>query len=108
MPGRCRRSSPSGTTGLPERTSHGNGSSIRNGPAGWLTWSASTDPEPSIEALFSHEPLREEDPNDPRVAPDDSGIARVRHLTTAYDPSIILNGKRDGHLTVVERVAAGS
>ena len=60
-----------------------------------------TDPEPSIEALFAHEPLHEEDPNDPRVAPDDSGIARVRHLTTAYDPRIILNGKQDGQLTVV-------
>jgi nucleotide-binding universal stress UspA family protein len=60
-----------------------------------------TEPEPSIEALFSHEPLHEEDPDDARVASEGSGIVRVRHLTTAYDPRIILNGKRDGQLTVV-------
>jgi len=60
-----------------------------------------TEPEPSIEALFMHEPLHEEDPGDARVAPVGSGIVRVRHLTTAYDPRVILNGKRVGQLTVI-------
>lgn len=71
----------------------------------WPGWTVDvvrvTDPDPSIEALFSHEPLHEEHPSDARVAPESSGITAVRHLTTAYDPRIILNEKRDGALLVV-------
>ena len=60
-----------------------------------------TEPEPGVESLFTHEPLHEEDPDDPRVAPKSSGISRVRHLTTAYDPRIVLNAKRDAQVMVV-------
>lgn len=71
----------------------------------WPDWSVDvvrvTEPEPTIESLFSHEPLHEDDRDDPRVAPESSGISCVRHLTTAYDPRIVLNGKRDGRLMVV-------
>lgn len=71
----------------------------------WPDWSVDvvrvTEPEPTIESLFVHEPLHEDDRDDARVAPESSGIGEVRHLTTAYDPRIVLNGKRDGRLMVV-------
>lgn len=78
---------------------------------GWLTsqawpdWQVDvisvTTPEPSIEALFSHEPLHEHIPARPRVAPESSRISTVRHLTTAYDPRVILSGVTDSELVVV-------
>ena len=78
---------------------------------GWITaqswpgWSVDvvrvTDAEPSIEALFSHEPLHEESPTDARTAPESSGFVVIRHLTTAYDPRIILGERTDSALTVV-------
>lgn len=71
----------------------------------WPDWGVDvvrvTEPEPTIESLFSHEPLHEEARDDARVAPESSGISGVRHLTTAYDPRIVLNGVRDGQLMVV-------
>jgi len=71
----------------------------------WQDWDVDvvrvTDPDPRIEALFSYDPLHEDDRVDQRVAPGSSGIAKVRHLTTAHDPRIILYTKRDSRLTVV-------
>lgn len=71
----------------------------------WPGWTVDvvrvTAPKPGIESLFAYDPLREVHPDDARVASAASGIAGVRHLTTAFDPRIVLNGKRDGRLMVV-------
>lgn len=71
----------------------------------WPGWTVDvirvTEPDPSIEALFSHEPLHQETPADPRTAPEETGLAGVRHLTTAYDPRIILGEQQSAALTVV-------
>jgi nucleotide-binding universal stress UspA family protein len=71
----------------------------------WPGWTVDvirvTEPDPSIQALFTHEPLHEEAPADPRIAPDQTGLAAVRHLTTAYDARVILCEQRSVALTVV-------
>lgn len=71
----------------------------------WPDWTVDvvrvTDPDPDITSLFTHEPLHEIDPDDARVAAATTGIAQVRHLTTAYDPRVILCEKHDSDLMVV-------
>lgn len=60
-----------------------------------------TDPDPEIASLFTHAPLHEFAPERPRTAPESSGMTEVRHLTTAYDPRIVLCEKHDSDLIVV-------
>lgn len=71
----------------------------------WPGWSVDvvtvTDPDPEIASLFTHEPLHEHTPMQWRVAPAASGLAGIRHLTTAYDPRVILCEKQDSDLIVV-------
>lgn len=78
---------------------------------GWITaqrwpgWTVDvitvTDPSPRLESLFTHEPLHAFEPAVPRLAPPDSEIAEVRHLTTAFDPRVILSEREDTSLLVV-------
>lgn len=71
----------------------------------WPGWTVDvvtvTDPDPQIASLFTHEPLHEHTPERPRLAPSVSELAAVRHLTTAYDPRVILCEKHDSDLIVV-------
>lgn len=71
----------------------------------WPGWTVDvvtvTDPDPQIASLFTHEPLHEHTPDRPRVAASVTELAGVRHLTTAYDPRVILCEKQDSDLIVV-------
>jgi nucleotide-binding universal stress UspA family protein len=71
----------------------------------WPGWTVDvvtvTDPDPQIASLFMHEPLHEHTPERPRVAATVTELAAVRHLTTAYDPRVILCEKHDSDLIVV-------
>lgn len=71
----------------------------------WPGWTVDvvtvTNPDPEITSLFTHEPLHEHTPGSPRVAPSVTDLAAVRHLTTAYDPRVILCEKEDSDLIVV-------
>jgi nucleotide-binding universal stress UspA family protein len=64
-------------------------------------------PDPSIAAIFSYPPLTEYVPASPRLAPDESGISTIRHLSTAYDPRLVLGEIRDVDLTVIGARGAG-
>ncbi len=78
---------------------------------GWIsaqTWSGwkvdvvtVTEPDPQVAPLFTHEPLHEHTPDRPRVAPSTADLAEIRHLTTAYDPRVILCEQQDSDLMVV-------
>lgn len=71
----------------------------------WPGWTVDvvtvTSPPPQIESLFMHDPLHEHVPDQPRIAIPATGLAAVRHLTTAYDPRIVLTEKHDADLMVV-------
>ena len=71
----------------------------------WPGWSVDvvsvTDPAPELSSLFTHEPLHEFTPDTPRFAPPGAQLADVRHLTTAFDPRIVLCEKNDGDLLVI-------
>ena len=71
----------------------------------WPGWTVDvvtvTDPAPELASLFTHEPLHEHDPQQPRTAPPSAQLSGVRHLTTAFDPRIVLCEKDDGELTIV-------
>ena len=71
----------------------------------WPGWTVDvvtvTDPAPELASLFTHEPLHEHDPEQPRTAPPGAQLSGIRHLTTAFDPRIVLCEKSDGDLTVV-------
>jgi nucleotide-binding universal stress UspA family protein len=77
----------------------------------WPGWQAdviSVDPpEPSLAAVFSYPPLEESHPDNPRTAPIECGLARVRHLRTAYDPRLVLGELTEVDLTVVGARGAG-
>lgn len=71
----------------------------------WPGWAVDvvtvTDPPPEIASLFTHEPLHDFTPEHARTATESSSITEVRHLTTAYDPRIVLCEKHDSDLIVV-------
>lgn len=71
----------------------------------WPDWTVDvvtvTSPPPQIESLFMHDPLHEHVPEQPRIAIPATGLATVHHLTTAYDPRIVLAEKHDSALMVV-------
>jgi nucleotide-binding universal stress UspA family protein len=71
----------------------------------WPGWTVDvvtvTAPAPDITSLFTHEPLHTFTPDRPRVAVDSTELAAMQHLTTAYDPRVILTEKHDSDLLVV-------
>lgn len=71
----------------------------------WPGWTADvvsvTDPAPELIALFTHEPLHEHQPEQPRTAPPGAQLSGIHHLTTAADPRVVLCEKDNGDLTVV-------
>lgn len=71
----------------------------------WDGWSVDvvtvTEPDPAIESLFMHEALHDYTPDRPRVAPQSARISTIRHLTTAYDPRIVLSENENAGLIVV-------
>jgi nucleotide-binding universal stress UspA family protein len=69
---------------------------------GWQVDVISVEPpDPSIAALFSYPPLTESVPDSPRTAPPSCELAAIRHLTTAYDPRLVLSELADVDLTVI-------
>ena len=71
----------------------------------WPGWTVDvirvSDPDPRLESLYLHDPLHEvPEPESPRSAPDEAGLAAIRHLTTAFDRRVIL-GEAEGDLLVV-------
>ncbi len=71
----------------------------------WTGWAVDvvsvTDPPPGIESLFTHEPLHDFMPDLPREVPAGCGLERIRYLTTAFDPRIVLADRRDCDLVVI-------
>ncbi len=71
----------------------------------WPGWTVDvvtvTDPPPELTSLFTHEPLHDYTPQQPRTSPPSAELAAIRHLTTAFDPRIVLCEKADGDLTVI-------
>jgi nucleotide-binding universal stress UspA family protein len=71
----------------------------------WPGWTVDvirvSDPDPRLESLYMHDPLHEiADPENPRTAPADVGLAGIRHLTTAFDRRVILE-ESEGDLLIV-------
>lgn len=71
----------------------------------WPGWTVDvvsvTDPATDRASLFTHEPLHEYEPDQARTAPPGAQLSGIRHLTTAFDPRIVLCEKDDGDLTVI-------
>ena len=60
-----------------------------------------TPPAPTIESLFTHEPLHEFDPGPRRAAAESAELASLRFLTTAADPPLVLSEEAKGDVIVV-------
>ncbi len=77
----------------------------------WPGWSVDvvtvTDPPRELTSLFTHEPLHEHTPDQPRTAPASAQLTSIRHLTTAFDPRIVLCDDNAADLTVVGSRGAG-
>lgn len=60
-----------------------------------------TDPPAEVTSLFMHDPLHEYTPSQERIAPPECGLGRIRYLTTAHDPRIVMCEKGDSDLIIV-------
>ena len=71
----------------------------------WPTWQIDvltvTPVEPSLADVFAYQPLREYRPERPRTAPRTMSFGSIRHLTTAFEPRVVLGEIQDADLVVV-------
>lgn len=74
----------------------------------WPGWQADViSVDPRDASLPSCPPLAEHSPDHPRTAPDACGLATIRHLSTSYDPRLVLGELTDVDLTVIGARGAG-